>query len=96
MRIERDNGRWFSYGAKLGVVRGRYHLTKKWDALAEYRWLSDNRGDSTRHGALLGVYRHLGDHLKIGAGYNFTDFSDDLKDADYDNQGWFIDLIGKF
>ena len=43
--------------------------------------------------------------MQIGVGYNFSKFDDDLKDLryknggsdlDYKNQGWFINLIGKF
>jgi hypothetical protein len=34
-------------------------------------------------------------HLKIGVGYNFTDFSDDLTDLDYQNNGWFVNFVGK-
>jgi hypothetical protein len=30
----------------------------------------------------------------VGAGYNFTDFSDDLTDLSYDHQGMFVNLIG--
>ncbi len=37
----------------------------------------------------------MGKHVKLGAGYNFTDFSDDLPDLDYNSQGLFINLIGK-
>ncbi len=33
--------------------------------------------------------------MKVGVGYNFTTFSDDLTDLDYDSQGVFINLIGK-
>ena len=47
-----------------------------------------------RSGALVAVYRYLGEHLKVGAGYNFTDFSDDLTDLSYDHQGVFINMIG--
>ena len=47
-----------------------------------------------RSGALVAVYRYLGKHFKVGAGYNFTDFSDDLTDLSYDHQGVFINLIG--
>ena len=32
--------------------------------------------------------------VKAGAGYNFTDFSDDLTDLSYDHRGAFINLIG--
>ena len=41
-----------------------------------------------------GLYRYFGEHLKAGVGYNFTDFSSDLTDLDYDHQGWFFNIIG--
>ena len=46
-------------------------------------------------GVLVGLYRHFGNHIKAGVGYNFSTFSDDLTDMDYDHQGLFINLIGK-
>jgi hypothetical protein len=45
-------------------------------------------------GGLVGVYRYLGDHFKVGVGYNFTDFSDDLTDLGYDHQGLFFNIVG--
>ena len=48
-----------------------------------------------RTGALLGVYRHLGEHFKVGVGYNFTDYSDDLTDLSFRNDGWFLNIIGE-
>ena len=95
-RLTRGSGQWFETGAHLAVTRARYHMLKKWDALLEYRWLESETEDDDKHGALLGVYRHVGKHMKIGAGYNFTDFNDDLTDNDYDSNGWFIDIIGKY
>ena len=47
-----------------------------------------------RGGALVTIYRYLGKHVKLGAGYNFTDFSDDLTDLDYDHQGAFFNIVG--
>ena len=96
IRQDRDQGQWFKTGARLGVVRARYHFIKNWDGLAEYRWLQAETGDDMRHGALLGLYRHLGDNVKIGAGYNFTKFDDDLTTFDYDVHGWFLDIVGKW
>jgi len=95
-RASRDSGPWHEFGLRLTAVNVRYHMNRKWDALAEYRWLSDTDGDSTRSGALLGLYRHLGDQFKVGVGYNFTDYDDDLRNDGYDNRGWFLDLIGKY
>ena len=45
-------------------------------------------------GTLLTVSRYLGEHFKVGVGYNFTDFSDDLTDLDYDAKGFFLNLTG--
>lgn len=66
------------------------------DALVEGRLLDVKQAGDARSGMLLGVYRHLGDNIKMGVGYNFTDFSDDLTDLDYDSQGMFVNVIGKF
>ena len=95
-RGTRGSGPWQEFGLRLTTVRARYHVNKTWDALAEYRWLSDVDGDSTREGVLLGLYRSLGDRFKAGVGYNFTDFDDDLRNDGYDNRGWFLDFVGKY
>lgn len=84
--------------ASLGfaVGRVRYHFAHKWDGLLEYRYVSNSELNNERSGALIGAYRHLGKNLKFGAGYNFTDYSEDLTNLDDNNGGWFVDLIGKF
>ncbi|MGI9302177.1 MAG: hypothetical protein ACR2RB_05635, partial [Gammaproteobacteria bacterium] len=96
LRLNRGSGPRFDSSARLATTRLRYHFIRHWDALAEYRYLSVQEAKDARHGALVGIYRHFGDHFKIGAGYNFTEFNDDLGTLDYDNQGWFIDFVGKF
>jgi hypothetical protein len=40
------------------------------------------------------VSRYVGDHLKLGLGYNFTDFSEDLTDLSYQHHGVFLNLTG--
>ncbi len=50
--------------------------------------------DERRSGALATISRYLGDHLKIGLGYNFTDFSEDLTDLSFDHHGVFLNLTG--
>ena len=92
----RDSGPWIDFGPSLASIRARYHLTSELDGLAEYRWVADAESDSNRHGALLGIYKHLGDNFKIGVGYNFTDFDDRLRIDSYENHGWFLDFIGKY
>jgi hypothetical protein len=66
-----------------------------WHALAEYRWL-DVQAGGTRQGWLVGLDRDIGKNFRIGAGYNFTEFSDDLTDFDYDHEGWFLNMVGMY
>ncbi|MGY1529342.1 hypothetical protein [Luteimonas sp. A649] len=42
------------------------------------------------------AYRRIAENFKIGAGYNFTSFSDDLTDLEYDHRGWFINIAGYY
>ncbi|TMO61796.1 hypothetical protein CWC18_11345 [Pseudoalteromonas aurantia] len=96
VRLERDAGPWFDSTAQLHVLRADYHLAHSWDATLEWRNLSVERAQDERSGALAAIHRHVGEHMKVGIGYNFTEFSDDLTDFDYDSKGWFINLTGKF
>jgi hypothetical protein len=50
--------------------------------------------DERRAGAVVTLYRCLGEHFKVGIGYNFTDFSDDPTDLSYDDHGILLDLVG--
>ena len=68
---------------------------RTWSGLLEYRFLRDKTTGDLSQGALLGVYRRLGDNLKVGAGYNFSRTSDDIADNNFDARGWFINIIGK-
>ncbi|MFI2813183.1 hypothetical protein, partial [Microbulbifer sp. JSM ZJ756] len=86
---------FFDSRASLYVLRADWHFVHEWDLLIEGRMLDLPDAQDRRSGVLLGVYRHVGKHLKVGAGYNFTDFSDDLTQLDYDSQGFFINVVGK-
>jgi hypothetical protein len=91
---DRENRDFFTSRAHLYVLRADWHFLHRWDALVEGRLLDLPDAHDQRSGVLLGLYRHLGEHIKVGAGYNFSDFSDDLTDLDYKHQGLFINLIG--
>jgi len=82
--------------AQLGVIRADLHLVKKWDAVVEGRILDVEEAEDRRIGVLAALYRHVGDNVKAGVGYNFTDFSDDLTDLSFDNSGVFVNLVSKF
>lgn len=96
LRDSRTRAERFDSETLLGVARIDFHVTRKWDAVLEGRVLDIKQADDRRIGALFGLYRHVNDNLKLGVGYNFSDFSDDLTDLDYDNNGVFFNLIGKY
>jgi hypothetical protein len=87
---------WQDSTAHLGVLRLDMHVVKNWDALVEGRVLWSPSSQSTDFGALAAIYRHFGDNFKMGIGYNFGHFSDDLSHIVADDQGIFINAIGKF
>lgn len=94
--VSAANPIWFDSQAWLGVIRGDYHIVHKWDVVGEMRYLAAEEAEDARAGALVALYRHVGDNFKLGVGYNFTDFSDDLTDLDYRSDGVFVNLVGKF
>jgi len=92
--LDRVQPQFFDSNAQLSVLRADWRFRKGWESLAELRLLDLSDLDQRRGGALVAIYRYFGKHLKVGAGYNFTDFSDDLTDLSYDHQGVFINLVG--
>ena len=95
-RVSRDSGPWFNSTADFASVQARYETVYKWDALVEYRYLTVDQNDSDRHGWLVGVDRHVNENFRVGLGYNFTSFSDNLAELDYDHKGWFLNLTGTY
>ncbi len=96
LKMTKVDGEWFSSRADLIILRADLHLVREWDVLLEARRLKVYDADDERTGFLVGVYRHINDNFKIGAGYNFTDFSDNLTDLSYRSHGWFINAIASF
>jgi hypothetical protein len=91
-RVDPD---FFDSRASLYIARADWHVVRHWDAFMEARLLDLPDAKDSKSGALLGIYRHLNDNVKLGGGYNFTEFSDDLTDLSYDSQGFFINLVAK-
>jgi hypothetical protein len=95
VRLGRGEGEWFDSATTFAAVQVRYELRSKWHALAEYRWPAVDDG-GTKRGFLVGLDRDIGRNFRLGVGYNFTDFSDDLTDFDYRQRGWFLNLAGYY
>ncbi len=87
---------WQRSTAHLGILRSDIHVVKNWDILLEGRVLHMPEAGTTDYGTLAAVYHHLGDNFKVGAGYNFGQFSDDLRDLTLNDQGAFVNVIAKF
>ena len=92
--LDRDNPEFFDNNTSLYVIRGDYRFRDNWEVLLEARMLDMSDLNESRSGALATVSRYFGKHLKIGLGYNFTDFSDDLTDLSYDASGAFLSVTG--
>ncbi len=92
--LDREDPQFFDNNASLYVLRGDYRFRDNWEMLVEARMLDMSDLNETRAGALAMVSRYLGKHLKLGLGYNFTDFSDDLTDLSYDHSGAFLSVTG--
>lgn len=94
-RENRGQGDWFDSQTTFYAAQARYALAYKWNAVLEYRTL-DVKHSGDRQGWLAAIDRNLSENLRLGVGYNFTDFSDDLRRHDYKYKGFFINLVGYY
>ena len=82
--------------ADLYVLSSDVHFGPDWDGLLEGRILETSLSHDSRKGFLAAVYRHLGQGLKLGVGYNFTNYSTDLTDQSYSTRGIFVNMLAVF
>ena len=94
--MDRVTQEFFDSRAHLYILRMDWHFVNKWGALIEGRVLDLPDAQDRRSGALTAIYRQVGNNVKAGIGYNFSDFSDDLTQLDFKHRGVFINIIGKF
>jgi flagellar motor protein MotB len=94
MSLERENPEFFDNTAHLALLRADWRFREAWEGMLEVRALELPDLDERRSGALVAVYRYVGRNFKVGVGYNFTDFSEELTDLSYDHQGAFLNMIG--
>jgi flagellar motor protein MotB len=92
--LDREDREFFDNDAHLYVLRTDWRLGQGWETLLELRMLDMPDLDERRSGALAAIYKRLNRHFKLGAGYNFTDFSEDLTDLSFDHKGLFINFVG--
>ena len=58
--------------------------------------LAVRQGPDGAVSSALRIEPQLGENFRVGVGYNFTAFSDDLRLLDYDNKGVFLNVTGAF
>lgn len=93
---DRGSTVFLSDTATLTALRFDWHVTPSWDLMAEGRFLYTEESGTRDTGAVLGIYRHVNDHVSIGLGYEWGNVSDDLANIDYSGQGVFLNLVGRF
>lgn len=82
--------------ATLTALRFDWHVTHAWDIMAEGRLLLTEETGERDTGAVIGVYRHVNEHVSVGLGYEWGRVSDDLTAIDYEGQGVFLNIVGRF
>ncbi|MSR77445.1 MAG: hypothetical protein EXS63_04380 [Candidatus Omnitrophica bacterium] len=85
-------------GSLLWAHRFNFHVTRKWDIALEYRALWQRHdADTLRQGPMVEIDREFYEYIRLGVGYNFTDFSDDIRASNkVSSHGPFVRLTGKF
>ena len=92
--LDRTDPQFFANDAHLYVLRADFKFKKDWEGLVETRLLDLPDAGDRRAGSLITVSRYLNRHVKVGVGYNFTDFSDDLTNLSFDSHGVFVNVTG--
>ena len=81
----------------LTIQRFNYNFYRKFELGAEYRIRSQTLADDREQGWLLEFMWRPIKHLRLGVGYNFTDFSDDeFSENDFDVKGLFFRIQGAY
>jgi len=96
LKPTRTAGDWFDSTAQLYVVRAEWKFVRNWSGLVELRRLDAREAKDSKKGVLVGVYRYIAKHMKVGVGYNFSNFSDDLTNLSYHNRGVFVNVLSTF
>ena len=81
----------------LAIQRFNINIWRPIDIGIEYRMLEEMESGDRRAGWLSEAMWNLGQNLRFGIGYNFTDFSDNaFSQNDYSVSGWFFRVQGTY
>ena len=107
MKEKVGNRNWTHSDTYLYLGRTNFHimnsnedkpfLLRGWDFAVEYRILHNTQIEDNKKGFLVELDKDLGNYIRMGVGYNFTDYDDDLRNADnWDAKGFFVRVNGKY
>ncbi|HEY5765054.1 MAG TPA: hypothetical protein VIS30_03405, partial [Candidatus Deferrimicrobiaceae bacterium] len=100
VRLGKDSDMgWGTFSSRtwLSVNRLNVHVWKTIDLGIEYRILHQEETDTRRQGWLTELMWNVAEHMRVGVGYNFTDFSDnELSENDYSVHGAFVRVQGTY
>ena len=81
----------------LWVNRLGLHVLDQLDVAVEYRLLTALLNSDLEHGALVELAYVFFQHARLGVGYNFTSFTDDLlRSRDEDASGFYMRVTGMY
>ena len=92
IKLFRDRGDFFTTRVDLVAARVTFEPHSRWETYGEYRSLKGREVGDENRGLLFGVNRYFGKkkNWKLGIGWNFTKFSDDLTALDFKDEGLFF------
>ncbi|MFK4785496.1 hypothetical protein [Fusobacterium sp. MFO224] len=96
MKAANDEDEWYDAETSLYAINASYNFYGDYRVSGEYHWLVSDNGSEVKEGVILGLDYDVDENLRVGLGYNFTKFSDDLRYDDYRAEGVFINIVGKF
>ncbi|HEU4402060.1 MAG TPA: OmpA family protein, partial [Candidatus Polarisedimenticolia bacterium] len=83
--------------ASLTVQRVNVKIAGPLEGGIEYRVLAETEGGDRRQGWLSEVMWEVHKSVRVGGGFNFTDFTDNaLSTNDYSARGWFFRVQGRY
>ena len=87
----------FETNTSLSIQRLNFRIPLDLSLGVEYRLLRQDEAADERSGMLGELMWNGFEHIGIGVGYNFTEFSSDLRlDSDFSEHGWFLRLQGLY
>ena len=87
----------FETNTSLSIQRFNFRIPFDLSLGVEYRMLRQKEASDDRAGFLGELMWNGFEYVGIGVGYNFTEFSSDLRfDSDYSEYGWFLRLQGTY